>query len=324
MPNDQGNTATRQSAVEVRSLETADLPEAQRIVRLAFGTLFGAPSPETFWTDRDYVFSRHPARHIASFAATLDGRLVGSNFVTRWGSVGFFGPITVHPHFQDRGIARELLARTMRQFDDWGTRHVGLFTFAQSAKHVALYHKYGFHARFLTAVMSAKATRTGAEGWSRFSALSETERASALRACREIAETVYPGLDLTGEIETTLALGLGDVVLLDGATDLAAFAICHYGPRSEAGAERCFVKFAAVRNTASAEQDYVRLLDACEALAVAVGMPVLLIGTNLARHESYRHLVARGFRAEIQGVAMHRHNDEGYCRPGLFILDDWR
>ena len=43
----------------------------------------------------------------------------------------------------------------MEQFDSWGTRHVGLFTFAQSAKHIALYQKHGFSARFLTAIMSA-------------------------------------------------------------------------------------------------------------------------------------------------------------------------
>jgi hypothetical protein len=43
----------------------------------------------------------------------------------------------------------------MTQFDVWGTRHVGLFTFAHSAKHVALYQKYGFYARFLTAIMSS-------------------------------------------------------------------------------------------------------------------------------------------------------------------------
>ena len=286
MPIEQGNITGRRSAVEIRPLEKADLPEAQRIIRLAFGTLFGAPDPETFWSDRDYVYGRQPAAHVASFAATLDGKLVGSNFATRWGSVGFFGPITVHPDIQERGVARALLDRTVRQFDEWGTRHVGLFTFAQSAKHVALYQKYGFYARYLTAVMSTKAARATAEGWSRLSALNEMERGSALRACRDIAETIYPGLDLTGEIETTLTLGLGDVVLLDGAGGLAAFAICHYGPRSEAGADTCFVKFAAVRSGAAADKDYLRLLDACEALAVAVGMPVLLVGANMARHEN--------------------------------------
>jgi hypothetical protein len=49
-------------------------------------------------------------------------------------------------------------------------------------------------------------------------------------------------------------------------------------------------------------------------LTVAVGMMRLLAGANKARHEAYRHLVARGFRTEVQGVAMHRQNDPGYCR----------
>ena len=71
-------------------------------------------------------------------------------------------------------------------------------------------------------------------------------------------------------------------------------------------------------------EDYSRLLDACEALAAAVGMPKVLAGANMARHEAYRHLVARGYRTEIQGVSMHKDNDPGYCRPGVYVLDDWR
>lgn len=313
---------TRQPVVS--PLGQKDLAEAARIVRLAFGSFLGAPDPETFWSDRDYVYGRQPAAHVASFAATLDGKLVGSNFATKWGSVGFFGPITVHPDFQERGIARALLAKTMQQFDAWGTRHVGLFTFPQSAKHIALYQKYGFYARFLTAIMSAKALRQTAAGWSRFSALSQARREQAVQSCRDVAESIYPGLDLSGEIEATQAQGLGDTVLLEGAGGVAAFAVCHYGPRSEAGADTCFVKFGAVRDSPSAERDYLRLLDACEALAVAVGMPNLLAGANMARHEAYRHLVARGFRTELQGVCMHRGNDAGYCRPGAYIIDDWR
>jgi len=261
---------------------------------------------------------------VASFGATLEGKLVGSNFATNWGSVGFFGPLTVHPDLQEQGIAQALLAKTMEQFDTWKTRQVGLFTFAQSAKHIALYQKYGFYARFLTAIMSAKAVRQTAAGWSRFSELNQVQQEDALRSCRDLAETVYSGLDLTGEIRATHAQGLGDVVLVEGAGRVAAFAVCHYGPRSEAGADTCFVKFGAVRDGPSSEHDYLRLLDACEALAVAVGTTRMLAGANMARQEAYRHLIARGFRTEIQGVTMHRQNDPGYCRPGIYIIDDWR
>jgi GNAT superfamily N-acetyltransferase len=318
------SAAAKTSQPVVSLLGQKDLPEAARIVRLAFGTFLGAPDPETFWSDRDYVYGRQPATHVASFGATLDGKLVGSNFATKWGSVGFFGPLTVHPDFQERGIARALLAKTMEQFDAWGTRHVGLFTFPHSAKHIALYQKYGFYARFLTAIMSAPVRqREEAPGWSRFSVLNEQQN-EALRSCRDVAESLCPGLDLSGEIAATHAQGLGDTVLVESAGGIAAFAVCHYGPRSEAGADTCYVKFGAVRHSPSAEQDYIRLLEACETLAAAVGMSNLLAGANMARHEAYRHLVARGFRTEIQGVAMHRQNDPGYCRPGTYIIDDWR
>jgi predicted N-acetyltransferase YhbS len=308
----------------IDKLDEGDLAEAARILRAAFGTFLGAPEPETFWSDRDYVYGRHRAPHVASFGATLGGQLVGSNFATRWGSVGFFGPLTVRPDLQERGIAQALVVRTAAQFDSWQTRHAGLFTFAQSAKHIALYQKFGFYARFLTAIMSAKAVRQTAAGWCRFSELGKEPQEEALRVCRDIAGSLYDGLDLSDEIRATRAQGLGDTVLLEGSGGIAGFAICHYGPKSEAGAGTCFVKFGAVSDSRSAEQDYLRLLDACEALAVAVGMPILLAGANMARHEAYRHLVARGFRTEIQGVSMHRHNDAGYCRPGAYVIDDWR
>jgi hypothetical protein len=213
----------------------------------------------------------------------------------------------------------------MTQFDVWGTRHVGLFTFAHSAKHVALYQKYGFYARFLTAVMSSPVVpRQSAAGWSRFSELNEAQQNEALRSCRDITDALYPGLDLTEEIRATHAQSVGDTAFVESSSGIVAFAVCHYGPRSEAGADHCFVKFGAVRDGSSAEQDYLRLLDVCEALAVAVGMPNLLAGANMARHEAYRHLVARGSRTEIQGVAMHKDDDPGYSRPGAYIIDDWR
>jgi GNAT superfamily N-acetyltransferase len=318
-------SGTSKSSPVIAPLEEHELPEARRIVRTAFGTFVGAPDPETFWADRDYVYGRWRAPHVAALGASIDGGLVGSNFATKWGSVGFFGPLSVRPDLQERGIAQALLAGTMERFRAWGTTHNGLFTFAQSAKHVALYQKFGFHARFLTAMMASPARQTGAvPGASRFGALSDTDKAAALSASREVTETLYPGLDLSEEIATVDAQGLGDTVLIEGNGGVAGFAICHYGPRSEAGTDLCFIKFGAVRATPEAQQDYGRMLNACEALALSVGMPTLLAGANLARHEAYQFLLARGYRSRFQGVSMHQRNEPGYCRPGVYIIDDWR
>jgi GNAT superfamily N-acetyltransferase len=310
----------------IRSLTKGDLAAARRICCTAFGTFLGAPEPESFWGDRDYVYGRFGSEHVASFAAELDGELVGSNFATRWGSVGFFGPITVRPDRQGQGIAKQLVEAVSTQLNDWGVRHAGLFTFPHSALHLGLYQKCGFHARFLTAIMATPAQRGGAAGsWARYSELAEADRRTAEAACREVTEALYEGLDLGAEIRTVAARGLGDTLLLwAGANRLAGFAVCHWGPASEAGEGCCFVKFGAVRPGPTAEGDFAELVDACATLAGEIGMPNLLAGVNLAREEAYRHMVARGFRTEIQGVTMHRPNDWGYSRPGLYVLDDWR
>jgi GNAT superfamily N-acetyltransferase len=103
----------------------------------------GAPEPENFWADRDYVHGRFGAEQVASFAAELDGELVGANFVTRWGSVGFFGPLIVRADRQGRGIAKQLIEAVSAQLNEWGVRHAGLFTFPHSALRLGLYQKFG-------------------------------------------------------------------------------------------------------------------------------------------------------------------------------------
>jgi len=311
--------------VAIRALAERDLPEAQRIIHRAFGTFLGVPDLEKFWFP-PYAHTRFGAEHIASFAAEQDGALAGSNFATNWGSVGFFGPLSTRPDLWDAGIGQRLVAAVCDQFDAWGTRHAGLFTFAQSAKHVGLYGKFGFHPRFLTAIMAVPARRSGtARQWSRYSDLPESQRADAETAARELTEQLYDGLDLRAEIRTVFARKLGDTVLLwDGDNRLAGFAICHCGPESEAGEDVCFVKFGAVRPGPGADDRFTALLDACAALAALTGMSTLVAGVNTAREEAYRAMLGRGFRTQIQGVAMHRPNEPGYSRPGLFVLDDWR
>jgi hypothetical protein len=115
--------------------------------------------------------------------------------------------------------------------------------------------------------------------WSRYSELTAADRSAAEVACREVTEALYEGLDLGAEIRTVAARNLGDTLLLwHGPSRLAGFAVCHWGPASEAGEGCCFVKFGAVRPGPAAEVHFAGLLDACGTLAAAAGMPNLLAG----------------------------------------------
>jgi GNAT superfamily N-acetyltransferase len=309
----------------IRPMTAADLPAAKQICHAAFGTFLGAPDPQNFWMDRDYVYGRFGAEHVAGFTAEAAGEVVGSNFATRWGSVAFFGPLSVRPDRQGQGHAKALVEAVSNQFDTWGTPHNGLMTFPQSPLHLALYGKFGFHPRFLTAIMAAPARPAAQAGWSRYSELAEGDRQTVESACRDLTEELYEGLDLAAEIRTATARRLGDTLLLwQGPSRLESFAICHWGPASEAGAGCVFIKFGAVRSGSAADERFARLLDAGGALAAQLGFPSLLAGVNLAREEAYRHMVTRGFRTEIPGVALHRPNEPGYSRSGRYVLDDWR
>jgi hypothetical protein len=66
--------------ITIRSLEEHELPEADRIFRLAFGTFLGLPDPRLFMGDADMVRTRWLTDSSAALGAFLDSALVGSNF----------------------------------------------------------------------------------------------------------------------------------------------------------------------------------------------------------------------------------------------------
>lgn len=297
----------------------SDLPEARSVVSLAFGTFLGMPSPETLWPDRDYVSTRWRANPGGALTAEVNHRLAGSNFATNWGSFGSFGPLTVRPEFWDRHIGQKLLAPTMDLFEKWGVREAGLFTFAQSPKLVGLYQRFGFYPRFLTAVMSKPASKSEAS-FMKYSTLRQDVRAEVLSASRQLTNSIYEGLDVTCEIRSVDNQGLGETIFLWGGDSLEAFAVCHCGADTEAGANNCYVKFAA----ADAGKTFDRLLDSCETLAAEKGLTRLECGVNLGRSHAYRRMLHHGYRTNMQGVAMHWPDSAGYNRPDVYVVDDWR
>lgn len=309
----------------IRPLAESELDEADSIFRLAFGTFIGMPDPTLFAHGVDYVHTRWSTNPGAAFAAEVDGRLAGSNFATNWGSVGFFGPLTVHPEHWDQGVGSLLMEPVLERFADWGTTHQGLFTFAHSPKHIELYRKFGFWPRSLTAIMRKPVQATNPKpGWSLYSEFAGTERSACVTMCRQLTDSVYDGLDLTLETAAVHDQSLGDtVLLLDGST-ISGLAVCHLGAGTEAGDGVCLVKFGAVRAGTGAAERFERLLDACEDLAAERGLSFVEAGINLARSDAYGALTARGYRTGLQGVAMHRPNTPGYSHPNAYVIDDWR
>ena len=309
----------------VRPLLADDLDAADRVLRLAFGTLRGLPDPVAAFGDRDYVYTRFRAAPDCAWVAEVDGDVVGSVFATRWGSFGFFGPLTVHPELWDRGIASRLLRPVLESFERWGVRQAGLFTVASSPKHIGLYQGHGFWPGSLT-VVAAKPIAASADGqYTLASKETANGRATLLEEIRELTDAVFRGLDLEREIVAAAAQRIGDTLVLPGDHELHGVAVCHRGAGSEAGSDTCYVKVAAVRPGAGAEDRFERLLDACEGFAADSGLERLVAGVNTGRLDAYRRLLSRGFRIEQIGVAMHlRPGEPTLDTADHYVIDDLR
>ncbi len=311
--------------VKIRPLIESELEDADRIMRIAFGTFIGLPDPTKFMGDASYVRSRWKASPASAFAAEVNGRLIGSNFATRWGSFGFFGPLSLDPMFWDHSFASTLMEPVIESLDTWSVTHAGLFTFAQSPKHIGLYQKFGFRPRSLTLVLERPVRMTGlrSEGWSTYSQLDEHERSEALSAWQHLTDGIYPGLDVTPEVESIENQSLGETVLI-ADVNLLGFAACHVGPGSEAGSGVCYIKFGAAAPGPSAREHFRRLLEACEFFARGAGATRIVSGANAARPEAYEEMLSAGFRISLTGISIHRPNEPGFSRPGVFVIDDWR
>lgn len=315
-------------SVVIRPLLEADLEAADRVMRLAFGTFLRLPDPLQFMGDADFVRTRWRADPSAAFCAETGGMVVGSVFVGNWGSVGFFGPLTVHPDYWDSGVAQLLLRQVMECFERWGTRHTGLYTFPTSLKHVGLYRKFGFWPRFLTISMEKQVNIGGASveaSWTKFSDVPTAEREGMLDRCRALTGKVFEGLDVGVEILSVASQRLGETVLLWAGDELTGLAVCHCGAGTEAGGGNCYIKFGAVYPGLSGDSaEFRRLLRACEQLAVQRGLEKIEGGVNTARQEAWAAMLDSGWRGKMVGVAMQRPNEPGYNRPGVFLIDDWR
>ena len=95
----QSSTITKPNLdTYVRPLQESELQAADHITRLAFGTFLCLPEPTSFMGDAGYVHTRWKANPQAAFAAEVNGKLIGSNFASNWGSVGFLVPLLFIPN----------------------------------------------------------------------------------------------------------------------------------------------------------------------------------------------------------------------------------
>jgi predicted N-acetyltransferase YhbS len=134
--------------IDIRPMRETDLGAVLEVTNAAFAGLIERttghkPDGPMFASNLGtYRLSLDPP---GCLVAVNGADVVGANFSVLRGTLGWFGPLAVRPDAQGQGIAQRLVTECLRSADERGVRLMGRETIADSAQHIHLYQKLGFH-----------------------------------------------------------------------------------------------------------------------------------------------------------------------------------
>jgi GNAT superfamily N-acetyltransferase len=146
-------------SLEVVPVRSEHVPELGRICYEAFKDIserHGFRADFAIPAVAEAVISALTAdENVHSVAAMLDGRLIGSNFLSVQDDVGAVGPITVDPAVQGGGVGRRLMEDVLKYARENGVEMVRLVQDSFNMRSLALYASLGFDTKEPLGVMDS-------------------------------------------------------------------------------------------------------------------------------------------------------------------------
>ena len=325
--------------VQIRRVRKGDLAKVRDVFEQSFGDFLErqlGTRPRQAFNGAQYVHHRWLMEPWGCFVAEEDNaKIVGAALAVTWGTLGLLGPVAVLTHYHNQTIAQQLIRAVQEFFDENKATLHGAVTYPHSAKHLALFHKFGYRPKSLTAVMSRALDRPGirpvlpkpAKGSlsvRRFSTLEETKKKAALARFHRLTNAINRGVDLSKEVEIVDGLALGDTLLLERGAELIGFAVYHTPGVSEAPTGAVYVKYLAIDRRHRKVEHLEQFISAIEDLAQEHGLPRVILPVYLRYWLAYSTLVRCGYQVDFTMVRMQKGKPEDYEDPADLLLDDWR
>jgi predicted N-acetyltransferase YhbS len=326
----------RLSKIAIRRVRKQDLAKVRDVIEQAFGDFFErqlGTRPRQAFGGAQYVHHRWLMEPWGCFVAEEDSaKIVGAALAVTWGSVGLLGPVAVLTNYQNQTIGQQLIGAAQEFFEENKTTLNGVVTYPTSAKHLFLYHKFGYKPKGLTAVTSkvlerrdGKVPRAGVKtGLSvrRFSTLEEAKKKAALLRIHRVTNGVCRGLDLSKEIEIVDGLALGDTLLLERGREVVGFAVYHTPGVSEAPTGALYVKYLAIDPQQRKVEHLEHFVAAIEDLGQELGVQRVILPVYVQYWTAYSTLLKAGYQVDFTMVRMQRGKQEDYEDGSHLVLDD--
>ena len=334
----------RASKVQIRRVKKGDLSRIRDVIEQTFADFLErqmGTRPRQAFGGAQYIHHRWLMEPWGCFVAEEDNaKIVGTALAVNWGSVGIVGPVAVLTNYQNQTIGQQLIRAVEDFFEENKVQLHGAVTYPTSAKHLLLYHRFGYKPKQLTAIMSRPLDRAPAvvrpglpakvapkpltTTLRRYSTLEEAKKKATLARLHRITNGICRGLDLAKEVEIVDGLALGDTLLLERGKDLLGFAVYHAPGVSEAPAGALYVKYLAL-DPAQKKVEYLEeFVRAIEDLGHELGLARVILPVYLRYHTAYSTLIRCGYNVDFTMVRMHRGKQEDYEDPTHLVLDDWR
>jgi ribosomal protein S18 acetylase RimI-like enzyme len=326
--------------VQIRRVRKGDLAKVKDVLEQSFGDFLErqlGTRPRQAFNGAQYVHHRWLMEPWGCFVAEEDNaKIVGAALAVTWGTIGLVGPIAVLTHYHNQTIAQQLLRAVQEFFDENKATLHGAVTYPTSAKHLALFHKFGYKPKALTALMSRALDRSGgrpvapkpplkgALAVRRYSTLEETRKKAALARFHKLTNAICRGLDVSKEVEIVDGLALGDTLLLERGGELIGFAIYHTPGVSEAPTGGLYVKFLAIDPRQRKVEHLEHFVTAIEELAQEHAIPRVILPVYLRYWLAYSPLIKCGYQVDFTMVRLQKGKPEDYEDSADLLLDDWR
>jgi len=219
---------TRQSGIKLRPPRAADAGPLGVICYEAFKVLYDFhgfpsdfPSPDATQGMLAMMIGRPDVYY--GVVAELDGKVVGSNFLSRGDSVHGVGPITVDPGVQNGAIGRALMQDVMDRSEALGAAGIRLVQAAFHNRSLSLYTKLGFDVREPLSAILGPAINRQLPGFTVRKA-----KKSDIPACNALHERLH-GYRRARDLIDAIDQGTASVVERNGEIVGYATAIAFFG-----------------------------------------------------------------------------------------------
>ena len=235
------------------------------------------------------------------------------------GAEGWMGPLAARPDLQGQGFGKEVVRVGVDRLHQLGARTIGLETMPRTLDNIGFYSRLGFVPGRLTLTLTLDAA--GAERSPLLlGALTPTDKAAMIEACRSLVSQLLPGYDFTRELRLTDELSCGDTVLLRRGDALVGFAVCHTVPLVEGRARE---EMRVLKLALADEADTERMVTALADFARRSGARRVAFRVQGEYAALHRTLVGMGARVRWSDLRMTLH---GYPerRPARgVVLSNW-